>query len=129
MAHIVTLPCGFQVRFNLNGKKYDSVCFDSLDKAEAFKKELPHEAKRRKLLKNNTSGLNGIRLEWRCYRDNTAHPTLIVSYRKNNKTMSTSISLNKYGIDAAVKRALMLRGEMDEQRQSQYIAIIMQALK
>lgn len=125
MSHIVFLSTGHQVRFNLRGRKYDSRHFKDHGKAEEFLASLPIDACKRSIRCDNTSGMAGIRVEWRLYKSDSPHPALAVSYRKRGRACATSISLNKHGIDGALVRALELRGEPE--KLAEYLPIVMSA--
>lgn len=130
MPHIVRLPSGYQVRFNLRGRQYDSRHFVDREDAEACLASLPPEPPReRSTPRNNTSGMVGIRLEWRTYhaRENV-HAVLVVSYRDaRGRARNTSISLARHGIEPALRRALELRGEPE--KLAKYVPLVMAAIQ
>ena len=127
MSHIVELPTGFQVRFNLRGRHYDSRHFTSQREAQAFLDSLSPEVTRRGVQANNTSGMPGIRLEWRLYKSDEPHAALTVSYRQRGRRRNTSISLNKHGVGGALRKALAPRGESD--KLTEYLPLVKRALR
>lgn len=127
MTHVVDVPSGVQVRYNLRGRKYDSKCFPGLPEAEEFLNSLPMESHARQMQSNNTSGMVGIRVRWAEYSGGEPYPELVVNYVMDGKTRITSMSLNKHGVEGALTLALKLRGEED--RLQEYIPIVRGLLK
>ena len=61
-------------------------------------------------MRNNKSGIPGLRFEWRQYSDNYAYLYLVGSYRDlQGRPRAFAYSVDRHGFDEALKRGLAIR--------------------